>query len=620
VQTGPAGEQVYGGGEGSAVGGRDGGGVGFVAPGDDHALRLQQLAHLTAQLGSAETLDAITDIVVTHAGEVIRAAVATLMLREDQRLVLVGAHGIQPGIQERFAAFGLLDENPASEAARTGQPVVLSADDDIEGRYPALGGTMPAGRSLVCLPLRSVAQPLGVIGLTFEGSWIPGARELDFLTTFSDSCAQAIRRVRATEEAERTARQLTFLADASAELASSLNYRVTLSNVARLTVPMLADWCAVSMVGNGTLTTLAVAHVDPAKVEWAWDLEKRYPPDPNAPTGAANVVRTGQSELYREITDEMLVAGARDEEHLRLSRDLDLRSALIVPLTARGRTLGTIMLLRTTGSGEYGPAELAVAEDLGRRAGVAIDNAQLHSETQDIARQLQQAVLPDDLAKLTDWQMATHYRPGGRAEVGGDFYDAIPLGEGLLAIFIGDVMGHGVAAAAAMAQMRSAIRAYLCIDPTPSAVVTALDGMFSRLSIDQLTSLAYAVIDTTAGEVRIVSAGHYPPMIVSRDGAPRLAQTAPQRALGAGGDDRIETAWPLEPGDTILLYTDGLVERRDEVIDEGLARLARHAHVLNQESLDDGLRTLVARLDDDAGDDDVTAIAVRVEMTEPSAD
>jgi GAF domain-containing protein len=495
---------------------------------------------------------------------------------------------------------------------------VLSADDDIEGRYPALGGTMPAGRSLVCLPLRSVAQPLGVIGLTFEGSWTPGARELDFLTTFSDSCAQAIRRVRATEEAERTARQLTFLADASAELSSSLNYRVTLSNVARLTVPMLADWCAVSMVGNGALTTLAVAHVDPAKVEWAWELEKRYPPDPNAPTGAANVVRTGQSELYREITDEMLVAGACDEEHLRLSRDLDLRSALIVPLTARGRTLGTILLLRTTGSGEYGPAELAVAEDLGRRAGVAIDNAQLHSVTQDIARQLQQAVLPDDLAKLTEWQIATHYRPGGRAEVGGDFYDAIPLGGGLLAIFIGDVMGHGVAAAAAMAQMRSAIRAYLCIDPTPSAVVTALDGMFSRLLIDQLTSLAYAVIDTAAGEVRIVSAGHYPPMIVSRDGRPRLAQTAPQRALGAGGDDRIETVWPLERGDTILLYTDGLVERRDEVIDEGLARLASHAHVLNQESLDDGLRTLVARLDDDAGDDDVTAIAVRVEMTEPS--
>ncbi|MDP9091882.1 MAG: SpoIIE family protein phosphatase [Actinomycetota bacterium] len=590
--------------------------AGFVAPADDQALRLQQLAHLTAQLGSAETLGSIINIVVTHAGEVIRAAVATLMLRDDDRLELVGAHGVQPGIEDRFASFGLLDENPASEAARTGQPVVLSANDNIEGRYPALAGTMPAGRSLVCLPLRSTAQPLGVIGLTFEASWVPGARELDFLTTFADSCAQAIRRVRATEQAQRTARQLTFLADASAELASSLNYPVTLAHVARLSVPTLADWCAVSMVGSGgALSTLAVAHVDPAKVESAWELEKRYPPDPDAPTGVPNVVRTGQSELYREITDDMLVAGARDEEHLRLSRDLDLRSALVVPLTARGRTLGAITLLRTTGSDEYGPAELAVAEDLGRRAGVAIDNSRLHSETQDIARQLQRAVLPDDLAKLTQWQIATHYRPGGRAEVGGDFYDAIPLGEGLLAIFIGDVMGHGVAAAAAMGQMRSAIRAYLCIDPAPSAIVKALDGMFARLSIDQLTSLAYAVIDTATGEVRIVSAGHYPPMIVSRDGAPRLAQTAPRRPLGAGGDERVESAWPLEPGDTILLYTDGLVERRNEVIDVGLARLIDHAHVLNRDSLEDGLRTLVARLHDDAGDDDVTAIAVRVDMS-----
>ncbi len=176
-------------------------------------------------------------------------------------------------------------------------------------------------------------------------------------------------------------------------------------------------------------------------------------------------------------------------------------------------------------------------------------------------------------------------------------------------------MGHGVAAAAAMGQMRSAIRAYLCIDPAPSAIVKALDGMFARLSIDQLTSLAYAVIDTATGEVRIVSAGHYPPMIVSRDGAPRLAQTAPRRPLGAGGDERVESAWPLEPGDTILLYTDGLVERRNEVIDVGLARLIDHAHVLNRDSLEDGLRTLVARLHDDAGDDDVTAIAVRVDMS-----
>jgi serine phosphatase RsbU (regulator of sigma subunit) len=559
----------------------------------------------------------ITDVVVSQVAEAIQAAVSTLMLREGDELVLVGTYGVRAGVQSAFGRFPVADANPASEAARTGAAVVLGASDDIGGRYPSIASWMPPGRSLICLPLHAGGPAVGVIGLTFDEDWIPGTGELDFLTAFADSCAQAIRRVRATQQAAEQARRLTFMADASAELASSLDYRTTLSNVAALAVPSLADWCAVSMRGDGrdngdaALTTLAVAHVDPAKVAWAWELEKRYPPDASAPTGTANVVRTGRSELYRDITDEMLVAAARDAEHLRLARELDLRSAITVALSARGRTLGAITLLRTRSSPPYDEADLAFAEDLGRRAGVAVDNALLYQQTEHVAAQLQRAVLPADLGDLPGWDVATHYRPGGQAEVGGDFFDAVQLDGGPLAIFIGDVMGHGIPAAAAMAQMRASIRALLCVDAEPSVVVATLDDMFRTLAMEGLVTLAYAVLDTESSQLRMVNAGHYPPLIVRSDGRTLFARTVSQRPLGAGGDDRAETTWLLERGDTLLLYTDGLIERRSETIDEGLARLGASGPVLAKSGLSTALDELIASVTVETLEDDVTAIAVR---------
>ena len=178
-------------------------------------------------------------------------------------------------------------------------------------------------------------------------------------------------------------------------------------------------------------------------------------------------MRTGVGELYSDITDEMLVAAARDEEHLQLSRELNLRSVMIVPLLARGRTLGTITLIRTAPVADFTAADLVAAEDLGRRAGLAIDNARLYEETANVATELQRAVLPDRLGEPDGWDCAAYYRPDGQAEVGGDFYDAVELSDGRVAMFIGDVMGHGIQAAAAMAQMRASVRAFVTVDPDP---------------------------------------------------------------------------------------------------------------------------------------------------------
>jgi PAS domain S-box-containing protein len=179
-----------------------------------------------------------------------------------------------------------------------------------------------------------------------------------------------------------------FLAKAGEALVSSLDYQATLANVARFAVPQLADWCSVELVEPGTTDTkqVAVAHVDPAKVRFAEQLGKRYPPPKDAPAGVPQVIRSGKSELYSELPRELLEGGARDAEHLRIIRELELKSAMVVPLSAHGRTFGAITFVYAGSERRYTTADLAFAEDLARRAAMAIENSISLKEAED-ARQ-----------------------------------------------------------------------------------------------------------------------------------------------------------------------------------------------------------------------------------------
>lgn len=580
--------------------------AGFHVPAESAALA--RLAAVTGELAAAESMQAVIPIVVSHALDAVGAAVSTLMLRDGDELRIVGQHGVAMEKAQRWASFGVADENPASEAVRTGAPVIAATAAEVRRRYPRMAPDTPAHRSVICLPLTAVGDVLGAIGLTFDENWSPGPDELTFLMTFADTCAQAIRRVRAMEEAAQSADRLRFLAQASAELASSLDYRATLSNVAQLAVPTLGAWCAVDLLIDDQLVTLAVAHVDPAKVAWAWQLRERYPVDMSVSNGAPNVVRTGVSELYAEITDDMLVAAARDEEHLRLSRELQLRSVIIAPLMARGRALGAITLIRTEAQQPFTEADLELAQDLGSRAGVAIDNARLYDETANVALELQRAILPDHLDELEGWETASHYHPDGNAQVGGDFFDAVRLPDGRLAVFIGDVMGHGIQAAATMAQVRAAVRAFLTDNPDPEAVTAKLDAMFTQLATNSLVTLVYGVISPD-GDVVLVNAGHHPPLHVRHGGA-AFVDSFPRPPLGTRPSPTKATTLHLEPGEAFLLYTDGLTERRDELLDIGLARLIRHSTELHGTSLSQGL-TRLAQLMASPDHDDVAALAVR---------
>src|SRR5919202_671554 len=182
---------------------------------------------------------------------------------------------------------------------------------------------------------------------------------------------------------KRAEAQQRFLAEAGRLLASSLEYHTTLAHLARLAVPEIGDWCAVDMRREeGRIQRLAAAHVDPAKVRLANELWERYPPDPDDQVGLPNVLRTGRSELFTEIPDALLEASAVDAEHLAILRGLGLRSAMVVPLAARGRTLGAISFVAAESGRRYDGADLAFAEALAARAALAVDSAELYGQLQ----------------------------------------------------------------------------------------------------------------------------------------------------------------------------------------------------------------------------------------------
>jgi PAS domain S-box-containing protein len=249
-------------------------------------------------------------------------------------------------------------------------------------------------RSLLTLPLKAHGEIVGTLVFYYREPHRFAETDIVVATALANLAASAVRTAelydeqrRLRGEAQVAARRATFLAEATTLLSSSLDYEKTLEAVAHAAVPWVADWCGVDILGeDGELRRLAVAHVDPAKVEWARELSERYPYEPDAPHGVAAVLRTSQSELYAEIPDELLVASAKDEEHLRIMRELGFNSAMVVPLAAQGRAFGVITFVTAESGRRYGAEDLAFAEDLARRASLAVENARLYRQAQDANR------------------------------------------------------------------------------------------------------------------------------------------------------------------------------------------------------------------------------------------
>ncbi|MGO8673496.1 MAG: GAF domain-containing protein [Capsulimonadaceae bacterium] len=350
---------------------------------------LDRLHALTAALASAMTPDAVAvataDVCLSTLGA--RRSVLYKVDPASESIELAASRGYAEEMLRDRTRIPLDCPLPLTDAVRRNQTIIVDSNVDLIERYPsAIVDPEPAAYATAPLVFRD--EVTWVVGLTMLPDHVFTGDELAFLSTSLRLCAAALERARlyaAEQQAWKVARaaerRQAFLAEASRVLSSSLDYRTTLDSVARSIVPDMADWCIVDMLNDaGTaLEGPVVAHIDPERVQWGLEMRARYPTELDEAVGVADVLRSGTSVLVPETTDEMLRLGAQDDEHWKLILAAGFYSVMIVPLNARGRTLGTITFITSRKSQRrYGPDDLSLAEDLAQRAAVAVDNARLY--------------------------------------------------------------------------------------------------------------------------------------------------------------------------------------------------------------------------------------------------
>jgi GAF domain-containing protein len=360
---------------------------------------LWRLQSLTAAFTGAQTTDEIADAVVTTGLAAMDAGSGALALLnpDGETLTIIRATGYRTDVAANWKTFAVSDNLPLSEAVRTRELVLLESQQERNDRYPMLAAEETANNSFACVPLIVEQRVVGGLTYSFRDRRAFTDDERSFLLALGQLTAQALERARlyeaehgARERAEVGAERLRFLARTSDLLASSLDYEKTLQSVARACVPKLADWCVVDLLeDDGVVKTLAVEHVDPEKVEWALRLRERFEDPVDGEGGVRRVIRSGEPELYEEVTDGSLVEGAQDEEHLAILRELGMTSVMIVPMRARDRVTGAITFVSTTESGRhYGPEDLNLAHEVAHRAAVAVENARLFRDVRAVEEDL----------------------------------------------------------------------------------------------------------------------------------------------------------------------------------------------------------------------------------------
>ena len=410
-----------------------------------------------------------------------------------------------------------------------------------------------------------------------------------------------------------------FLAEVTESLSQSLDTGTAADRLARSVVPRLADWATVTLLaGDGAPGSVARAHRDAALLDAVDTYLAGRVHAPRDQEVLSSALTSGQP-VHLTVSDPVLGPAALPAGPVRAAFErLDPSSSLFVPLHARGSVIGVLSLVRCGPRPPAAPEEVALAVDVARRAALALDNARLYGRQVRVAETLQHSLLtpPPQPAGL---ELAVRYRPAVSQDlVGGDWYDAVVLPDGATLLVIGDVAGHGVEAAAAMAQLRSAVRTLAYDSPGgPAGTLDRVDRVLAGLHVGTLATALVARVEPDGGQrgraLRWSSAGHLPPVLLGADGRVRLLATSPERLLGTSEPGaRTDHTATLAPGETLVLVTDGLVEVGRRGIDEGLARIAGALRGLQELPTAALCDRLLSRVLPGPTDDDVALLAVRV--------
>jgi serine phosphatase RsbU (regulator of sigma subunit) len=379
---------------------------------------------------------------------------------------------------------------------------------------------------------------------------------------------------RAREEAELGRSRLGVLAEAGRLMAQSIDWEATVQAVVRSAVPGVADWTSLTVLEpTGELRVVAVAHRERDRERLAWQLIARHPPDPNATSGAANVIRTGRPEVVEDLSSETIRAAAQDPEHLRLLENLNVRHLAIAPLKTPNGVLGTLTFVLGDSGRRFQDEDLQLITSLAARAALHIQNARLYTERSRIAEALQVGLRPKALPRIAGIEVAARFMPAGdHLVVGGDFYDVFPSDDDTWTLIIGDVSGKGAHAAAVTSLARHTLRAASMLVADPAANLALLNRALLADQARRFCTVLCVRARVEEGRVhgRFANGGHPPPLLARADGTIEEIKNAHGPLLGAFSDAAFETAtFTLEPGDLLLMYTDGVTETRRRDVEAG---------------------------------------------------
>ncbi|MFD8152900.1 SpoIIE family protein phosphatase [Streptomyces sp. NPDC059720] len=575
-----------------------------------------------------DDLDGLLQRTVERARDMLDGDSAFLLLATDDETELeVRASTGLPSARQRFARVPV-EAGPG----RYGSARMPAVHDDlaaVPGAVPLLNGT--GMRSVVTVPLKVEGRLTGSLGVAAEAAARYSNEEALRLQFAADRIALAVESARLGELERLRRGSLSFLVEASDLLAGTLDRDQTLALMAQMTVPTLATWCAVYTIADQSSDPdlSYVLHEDEELIDGIKSLLSKVPPPDPVPTPGARVWSTPgenahQAALRSSMRSLGLSGGTGSQVTPGIGPTLATASAVggetvVLPLVARNRVIGMLTLGKPADE-HFRQEILELAEDLSRRAALALDNARLYSERTAISQSLQRSLLPPELPSIEGVEVEVIYRAAGEGnEVGGDFYDVFPIRDGAYGFAIGDVCGTGPNAAAVTGLARHALRLLAREGLSGPAVLERLNSaILDEGARSRFLTLLYGEMrpqEDGSAELKVVCAGHPLPLRLRQDGTVEPA-AEPQPLLGVIEDlELYEETVTLDPGDVLLCVTDGVTERREGTRmlgDDGLADVLTTCTGLTAGAVAARIMRAVERFASDAPSDDMAILAMRV--------
>jgi serine phosphatase RsbU (regulator of sigma subunit)/PAS domain-containing protein len=566
---------------------------------------VSRLAEITTALAGAATVAEVGDVIVHKGAEALRARQGYFATVDEQthQLVMRAQAGYSDRVVAKYGRVDLDADLPPAEVMRTGKPL-YSTDDPVRGAFAVL-------------PLPPTDGARAVLAFGFGEPRKFANDERTYLNAVVEACAQALQRATAFEAEQDALARLRVLLDSSEQLGALDDPALVAETIADLAATRIGTWATVVRVmPNGTFERVATAHRDPSLAPVVAAVTERLN---DTGTALARVIETGEATLWNGLTERVDNLLASDDALRNDLERIGCATFLLVPITIAGRNLA-VLSIGDDAPGRLRAADVELAIDLGRRGASGLERASLWQASRErleaehrIVELLQRSIIPDHLPELPGARVAAAYRPAEvDVDIGGDWYDAFVAPDGAIVLVVGDVAGHGIQAASLMGRVRNALRAYAVEDTDPASILVRLHALLRTQDEAEMVTAFVARYDSACNEMTWSRAGHPPPLVVQPDGSARFLEDVNGAPLGAMARPYRTASVAMPAGSLLVCYTDGLVERRDRILDEGLAWLSMRV----RQHRDDELETLCDKLVDDPfvphpAPDDVCVLALR---------